>query len=366
MPGAIAPYGQTAAGQAVHRITLEDGIRVQVLTFGAIIETLEAPDRDGRQANLALGLDSLEGYETRSPHFGAMTGRYAGRIAGARFVLDGIAHELARNNGANAIHGGPGGFDKAVWRIDAADERRVTLSYTSKDGEEGFPGTLSVQVAYSLEGGTLRIRYQATTDRPTVLNLTNHSYFNLAGEGAGSVLGHVLQIEADRILAIDAASLPTGEILPVAGTPFDFRAPHPIGARIREAHPQILLGRGYDHYWVLPGTGLRRAATVWHPPSGRRLEVHTDQPGIQVYTANMLTGTLAGPAGRAYRPGDALCLETQHYPDSPNRPGFPSTVLRPGAVFRSATDYVFSIGAVPAETEPGLAAGGGWVRECPP
>ncbi len=342
MPSSIHPYGHATSGQAVHRVTLEDDIRVQVLTFGAVIERLEARDRGGSRANVVLGLDSLEGYATRSPHFGAMTGRYAGRIAGGRFVLDGTAYELPRNDGPNTIHGGPRGFDKVVWSIEAADRRAVTLSYVSPDGDEGFPGALTMQLTYSVDRGTLRIRYQATTDRPTVLNLTNHSYFNLAGEGAGSVLDHVLQVEGDRILAIDGANLPTGEILPVAGTPFDFRTPHPIGARIRTAHPQILFARGYDQCWVLPGSGLRLAATVWHPPTGRRLMVHTDQPGIQVYTANMLTGGLAGPSGQVYRPGDAVCLETQHYPDSPNRPAFPSTVLRPGEVFRSTTEYAFA------------------------
>ena len=344
--GPVSPelYGQTSDGQDVHRVTLGGGqVRVRVLTYGGVIERLEAPDRDGCRANLVLGLDGMHAYETRSMRFGALIGRFANRIAGGRFMLDGVDYRLACNNGPNSIHGGIRGFDKTVWTIDSLDDRRIVLAYTSRDGEEGFPGTLRVRVAYSVDGDALRIGYRAETDRPTVLNLTNHSYFNLGGEGSGSVLDHVLQVEADHFAPTDASGVPTGEMRPVTGTPFDFREPLPIGARIRVADEQVLLGRGYDHHFVLrPGAGLRRAATVQHPGSGRRLEVWTTEPGVQVYTGNMLAGTLAGASGRIYRQGDGLCLETQHVPDSPNQPAFPSTVLRPGAAFESATEYRFT------------------------
>ncbi len=332
-------------GQDVHRVTLQNGgPRIRVLTYGGIIEGIEVPDRAGQVANVVLGLDSLEGYATRSPHFGAITGRYANRIARGRFTLDGTTYQLACNNGPNALHGGPGGFDKRVWAIEDMSERHVALSYVSPDGEEGYPGALTVRVTYTAEADGLRIDYHAATDQATVLNLTNHSYFNLAGEGAGSVLDHLLQVDAERFVPVDATSIPEGPLRPVEGTPFDFRKPAPIGARIRAGDPQLLRGRGYDHTFVLSEQpGVRPAATVHHPGSGRTLRVLTDQPGVQVYSGNMLTGALAGPSGRAYRSGDGLCLETQHFPDSPNRPDFPSTVLRPGDVFASTTLLRFAI-----------------------
>ncbi|GAC1340758.1 MAG: galactose mutarotase [Acetobacteraceae bacterium] len=342
MSALIEDYGRTSDGAAVQRITLEDAIRVTVLTIGAVLERIDVPDRAGRRVNVALGLqDDADGYASRSPHFGAVPGRYAGRIAGARFVLDGVEYRLPANDGPNCLHGGPRGFGRRVWTIEAADRRSVVLTYISEDGEAGFPGRLRTKLTYSVAGGTLQLRFEATTDRPTVLNLTNHSYFNLGGEGSGDVFDHVLQLEADAFLEADAQAIPTGVVRAVDGTPFDFRAPTAIGARIRVADPQILFGGGYDQCWVLRGSGMRRAAGLENAASGRTLEVWTDQPGLQVYTANKLTGALHGPAGRAYRSGDAVCLETQHFPDSPNRAEFPSTVLRPGDTFRSATDFVF-------------------------
>ena len=336
----IEPYGRTERGQDVHRVTLRGtDIVVRILSFGGIIEAIEAPDRAGRRDNLVLGCTDLDGYAHRSPHFGAITGRFAGRIAGGRFSLDGTEHRLAVNNGPNAIHGGPGGFDKVVWSIDAHDDRHVALAYRSPDGEEGYPGTLDVSVTYSVEGDTLRIDYRATTDRPTVLNLTNHSYFNLSGEGAGAIDGHVLRIDADRFVPMDAAQIPTGVLQPVQDSPFDFRIPTPIGARLRDADPQLLMAHGYDHSFALHG-----GVHVHEPSSGRTLDVETDQPGVHFYSGNNLTGALAGPSRRAYRPGDAFCLETQHFPDSPNQPGFPSTVLRPGEAFASWTTFRFGIG----------------------
>ncbi|HYZ64737.1 MAG TPA: aldose epimerase family protein [Acetobacteraceae bacterium] len=336
----IEPYGTTPLGEAVRRVTIEDGIRIQVLTFGAILERIELPDG----TNVALGLDNLEDYATRSPHFGAIAGRYAGRIGGARFMLDGVVYHLPRNEGGNTLHGGPHGFSKRVWSIERTSRDAVTLAYVSADGEEGFPGRLQTRLTYSIAGQTLRIEYEATTDRPTVLNLTNHSYFNLGGEGSGDVYDHVVRIWGAEVLETDAASIPTGRFLEVEGTPFDFRTPHAIGERIRVAHPQIVFGLGYDQCFVLDGRGMRQAAKVMHLQSGRALEVWTDQPGLQFYTGNKLTGALVGPSGRTYRSGDGFCLETQHYPDSPNHPNFPSTVLRPDHVFRSATEYRFSTG----------------------
>ena len=341
---AITVYGRTGAGAEVHRVSLGGpALRVNILTFGAAIERLEAPDRSGQWANVVLGLDSLDGYLHCSPHFGAVPGRFANRIAGGRFVLDGIEYRLACNDGPNALHGGPTGFGRRIWSIEDSSDRHVAVSYISADGEEGYPGALHARVTYTVDGPELRLDYWAQTDRPTVLNLTNHSYFNLGGEGSGSVLGHLLKVDADAFLPVTPTSIPTGEIRPVAGTPFDFRTAMPIGSRIREADEQLLRGLGYDHNWILrPGAGLRSAATLQEPSNGRMLEMLTTQPGVQVYTANYLTGSLSGPGGRSYRQGDAICLETQHFPDSPNQPSFPSTVLRPGEEFTSTTIFRFT------------------------
>ena len=348
MQSHIDHYGQTQAGKDVHRVTLEDGIRAEVLTYGGIIARLEVPGREGQRDNVVLGLSTLADYETRSPSFGATIGRYANRIDGGRFTLDGVVHDLSRNEGANTLHGGIDGFGKRVWTIEAADRASVTLGYVSEDGEEGFPGRVQVRVTIAIEGTTLRLAYTAETDRPTVLNLTNHSYFNLAGEGSGDVWGHELRLDADEITELRADGVPTGALLDVAGTPFDFREPRLVGARVREGHPQIVAGLGYDTCFVLrggaaPGGGMREAAVLRETGSGRVMTVRTDQPAVQLYSGNRLTGALVGPSGRVYRSGDGLCFETQHYPDSPNQPSFPSTVLRPGEVFRSLSEYVFSV-----------------------
>ncbi|WP_426954454.1 aldose epimerase family protein [Muricoccus radiodurans] len=339
--------GLLDSGEPVQRLVLEAaGLRVAVLTYGGILERLEVPDRAGRMDNVVLGLGSLAAYSRVSPYFGAIVGRYANRIAGGRFTLDGREHRLACNNGPNSLHGGNRGFDKHVWHVDDGDRRQVQLSRISPDGEEGYPGTLQVSVRYALEADrTLRISYRAETDRPTVLNLSNHSYWNLSGEGSGTALDHELEIAADRFCPVDSTAIPTGELRPVEGTPFDFRRPTRIGARLRAADPQLLVGRGYDHNWALrdPVTpGPRLAARLRDPASGRVLEVLTDQPGLQFYSGNFLDGSLVGPGGRTYRQGDGLALETQHFPDSPNHPHFPSTVLRPGETFRSSTLLRFS------------------------
>ncbi|HUC68925.1 MAG TPA: aldose epimerase family protein [Stellaceae bacterium] len=346
-----SPYGVTEDGQTVARYVLANdaGMRVEVLTLGCIIARIEVPDRQGRGANVVLGLDSLADYEHRSPHFGAVVGRFANRIARGRFALDGSEYRLETNNGPNALHGGRKGFDKVVWRAAGGAGEALRLSYLSRDGEEGYPGNLAVDVRYSLgRTNELRIDYEAGTDKPTILNLTNHSYFNLAGEGAGDILGHLVSIEADGFTPTDATQIPTGEIRPVRGTPFDFREPRAVGERIRLAEEQLRFARGYDHHWVLrraEAGGVRLAARAFDPATGRILEVLTDRPGLQFYTGNSLNGALAGPSGRTYRQSDALCFETQGFPDAPNQPSFPSAVLRPGERFRSTTVFRFSTDA---------------------
>lgn len=339
-------FGQTKSGEIVTRLTLKRGdFRVQVLDYGGIVTTIETPDRAGRFANVVLALDTVEGYETVSPHLGAIAGRYANRIAKGRFSLDGTTYALAINDPPNTMRGGVTGFATKLFRVEAADETRAVLMRRSPDGEEGFPGNLDVEVVYSVpEDGTLRIDYCAWTDKPTIVNLTNHSYFNLAGEGSGSILDHVVEIVADAFTPTDATQIPTGEVRSVAGTPFDFRRATALGARIRDGDPQIVLAKGYDHTFVLNGTPgtLRQAASCRDPGSGRRVDVATTQPAVQLYTGNTLDGTLVGPSGRTYRSGDGVCFETQGFPDAPNHPDFPSTVLRPGQPFVSTTTYRFS------------------------
>jgi aldose 1-epimerase len=350
LPPARERMGTTPDGVPVDRITLRNrrGLRVGILSLGGIVAALEAPDREGRSANIVLGLATVAGYLERSPHFGALTGRFANRIAQGRFTLDGQVYELLRNDGPNTLHGGKRGFDKVVWEVaeDGFPENRLRLSYVSPDGEEGFPGTLRVAVDYTLgEASELRIDYEATTDRPTIVNLTNHSYFNLAGEGSGDILGNEVEIAADHFTPVDETMIPTGEIRPVAGTPFDFTRPTALGIRIRDTDEQLLRGRGYDHNFVLRGGTAaepRLAARIRGARSGRVLEVSTTAPGLQLYTGNMLTGALAGPSGRAYRQGDGVCLETQGFPDAPNHANFPSAVLRPGERYRSTTIWRFS------------------------
>ena len=344
-------WGSTADGTAVRRYTLSNshGMKVRILSYGGIIQSLHVPDRRGRAENVVLGFDNLDDYIASSPYFGALIGRYANRIAKGTFTLDGETYSVPINDGPNALHGGTTGFDKAVWETTpfAQDKTAgIVLRHTSPAGEMGFPGTLTVQVTYTLDQkNNLRIDYRATTDAPTVLNLTNHSYFNLAGEGSGNIYQQQLKINAKRYTPTDATSIPTGEIAKVAGTPFDFRRATAIGKRIRSRDEQLVFARGYDLNWVLdrtPGTGLQLAARARDPKSGRVLTVSTTQPGLQFYSGNFIDGSLVGTSGRTYRQGDAFALETQHFPDSPNHPSFPTTVLRPGKTFNSSTIFGFS------------------------
>jgi aldose 1-epimerase len=342
-------FGSLADGTGVDLWTLEnDGIRLRVLSYGGIVQRLEVPDRRGRWANVSLGFDNLDDYVAKSPYFGAVIGRYGNRIAGGRFTLDGTTYRLPANDGPNSLHGGDQGFDKRVWDVEPfrrGTDTGLTLRRVSPDGEMGYPGTLTVRVDYTLTArGEFRVDYEATTDRATVVNLTNHTYFNLAGEGSGTVHDHRLRIDASRYTPVDATLIPTGDLARVARTPFDFRLGKPIGEDLRQGHEQILLGQGYDHNFVLDKgiTGQpQKAVTVTEPTSGRVMTIATTEPGLQFYSGNFLDGTLKGTSGRVYRQGDGFCLETQHFPDSPNRPGFPTTVLRPGRTYRSSTVHSF-------------------------
>ena len=339
-------FGHTSEGTSVDLYSLADGkLEVRILTYGGIILSLRAPDRKGKLDDVVLGCDSVEKYEAQTAHFGGIVGRYANRIAHGSFQLDGHTYSIPKNDGDNALHGGTRGFDKVVWGARQIPDG-VELSYASKDGDQGFPGTLNMTVRYTLSGGALRIEYSATTDKDTVLNLTNHSYFNLAGQGKGDVLGQVLKIDASRMTPVNATLIPTGELKSVQGTPFDFRAPHAIGERINADDIQMHLGHGYDHNFVLdhPEGELAEAAEVYEPASGRILKVLTTEPGVQLYTGNFLDGSITGKEGRVYNRRFALCLETQHFPDSPNHPGFPTTELKPGQKFHSVTVFQFSAG----------------------
>jgi aldose 1-epimerase len=348
-----APFGTLPTGERVHAFTMTNarGLEMRVLDYGGIIVSLSTPDRAGKLADIVLGFDDLQGYVKSSPYFGAITGRYANRIAKGRFTLDGTTYKLAVNNGPNALHGGLKGFDKVVWQVEpSADSNdvRLVLRYTSNDGEEGYPGTLHATVVYTLsDSNRLAIDYEATTDKPTPVNLTNHSYFNLAGEGSGTVLGHVVTIDADRYVPVDSTFIPTGDLASVAGTPFDFRKPMAIGARIDQPDQQLTNGKGYDHTFVLNhpqgSAGLVHAAHVVDPTSGRTLDVATTEPGVQFYTGNFLDGKVAGKNGHAYPRRGGFCLETHHFPDSPNEPQFPSTILRPGDTYRSRTVFTFGV-----------------------
>ena len=351
------PFGDLD-GQAVYRFTLTNagGMAVAILSYGGILQSIMVPDRHGELANVSLGLSNLDDYVAKSPYFGAITGRFANRIAAGTFSLDAVSYQVTTNQAPNALHGGQSGFDKRIWRATeqrAGDAPGLLLSLDSPAGDEGFPGTLHVEVTYTLgDDNALTVRYRATTDEPTILNLTNHTYFNLAGEGSGDVLDHLLLIAADRYTPVDATLIPTGTLAPVAGTPLDFTRPTAIGARIREGFEQLVLAQGYDHNFVLnrpdPADGSPiLAARVHDPRSGRVLEVHTTEPGVQFYSGNFLDASLVGTAGRLYRQSDGFCLETQHFPDSPNHQHFPSTVLRPGQQFDSSTIWKFS-NAAPA------------------
>ena len=339
-------YGKLPSGEAADLYTLKNarGIEAAITNYGAHLVSLKTPDRTGTAADVVLGFDGLEGYLTRNRYFGSTVGRYANRIANGKFSIAGVEYTLARNNGSNHLHGGLKGFDKALWQ-GTLEGKRVTLRYVSKDGEEGYPGTLTATVTYTLTGDNeLRIDYDATTDKPTVLNLTNHSYFNLAGQGHGDILGHVVTLHADRFTPVDENLIPTGELRSVEGTPFDFRKPIAIGARIDQADEQLKRARGYDHNFVVNGTmgTLRPAARVEEPRSGRVMEVLTTEPGVQFYTGNFLDGSIRGKGNQPYNQRSGFCLETQHFPDSPNKPAFPSVLLKPGERFRSTTVYRFS------------------------
>lgn len=347
-----AQYGSMPDRTPVKEFTLVNASRMQVraISYGAILTSIRAPGAT-EGADVVVGHDSLEGYLTRSRFFGALVGRYGNRIGGAQFTLDGRTYTLAKNNGPNHLHGGVRGFDKVVWQGNvnkdaSARGPSVTFSRTSPDGEEGYPGALAVRVTYTLtHHNELIVDYYATTDKPTLVNLTNHSYFNLSGEGSGDILDHRVTIDADSYTPVDAGQIPTGEIAPVAGTPFDFRTETAIGARIDADHEQLRIGTGYDHNFVLRknAPGLSHAVRVVDPRSRRTLDVSTTEPGVQFYTGNKLDGSYNGKSGHVYGKRSAFCLETQHFPDSPNKPNFPSTVLRPGQEYRSTTVYAFGV-----------------------
>ncbi len=345
-------FGKTPDGELVDLYLLKNknGVEVAITTYGGAVVSLKVPDRNGKLGDVVLGYNSLEGYENDKAYLGAIVGRYANRIAHAQFTLDGKTYALAKNNGENSLHGGIKGFNKKVWTakaIPGKDDQALELSYISKDGEESFPGNLKVTVTYMLmDSNKLRIEYSATTDKKTVVNLTNHSYFNLAGPGSGDILGHVLMIEADKFTPVDSGLILTGELRDVAGTPFDFRQPTAIGARIDANDEQIKLGGGYDHNFVLRrkmSDPISLAARVTEEASGRVMEVWTTEPGVQFYTGNFLDGSVHGKSGVAYEKRSAFCLETQHFPDSPNQPKFPSVVLNPGEQYHTTTIYKFSV-----------------------
>jgi len=345
-------FGHLPDGRAVHEHTLDNGrgLVLRAINFGGIVTALHWPDRAGHSANVVLGFDNLADYVERNPNFGTLVGRYGNRIAAGRFELEGLVHQLALNDGVNALHGGPGGFGKRWWAIErlpaqADGSVALELRLTSDDGDEHYPGRLDVTVRYTLtRANEWRIDYRATTSRPTIVNLTHHGYYNLAG--GGSALDQELTLKASRFLPVDATLIPTA-IAEIDGTPFDFRSPTAIVARIRSGAPQLMLARGYDHCWLIDGggDGLVPAARLADPLSGRVMEIETTEPGIQFYSGNFLDGRLRGSQGRTYRQGDGVCLETQHFPDSPNRPEFPSTVLRPGGAFQSTTVHRFSVRA---------------------
>jgi aldose 1-epimerase len=323
-------------------------VEVRAITYGGIITSLRVPDRNGKLEDVALGFDNLEGYLKNPPFFGAIIGRYGNRIAKGQFTLDGKTYSLAINNPPNHLHGGVKGFDKVVLSAEPFkkdDAVGIVFTHTSPDGDEGYPGTLSLRVTYTLTAGNeLEVDYEATTDKATPINLTQHTYFNLAGEGSGDVLEHQLTIHASRYTPVDSTLIPTGELAPIEGTPLDFRTPTAVGARINDNHQQIRYGNGYDHNFVIDrsGEGLVSAARVVEPTSGRVLEVSTTEPGMQFYTGNFLNG-LMGKSGHIYAQRTGFCLETQHFPDSPNKPEFPNTILRPGETYRSKTVFAFSV-----------------------
>jgi aldose 1-epimerase len=342
-----ASFGKSSDGKLVEVFTFSNrnGVEVRAITYGAIITSVRVPDRSGTPGDVVLGFDSLDGYLKGHPYFGAIVGRYGNRIAGGTFTLDGRTYTLATNNGPNHLHGGKVGFDKVVWTAEPAPGGAgVVFTHTSADGDEGYPGTLKARVSYTLtDRNELVVEYHATSDKATPLNLTQHSYFNLAG--TGDILGHELTIHADGYTPVDSTLIPTGELAPVAGTPLDFRNPTVVGARIDQPHEQLKFGGGYDHNFALNGPAgtLRPAARLTEGKSGRTLDVSTTEPGLQFYSGNFLDGTLTGKGGRVYQRRAGLCLETQHYPDSPNTLSFPSTILRPGKAYQSKTVFAFGV-----------------------
>jgi aldose 1-epimerase len=348
----IATLGKTNDGNTVYSyiLTNKKGLQAEIINYGADLVSLKVPDRDGKTADVVLGYDTVQGYETDKSYFGASIGRYGNRIAEGQFTLDGVVVHLPKNDGPNTLHGGTTGFNKRLWigtDHSRADAQVLELTYTSPDGEMGFPGTLKVKVTYTLprDKNEIRIDYSATTDKDTVLNLTNHSYFNLTGAVTQEILNHQLTLRAPEFTPVDSTLIPTGELRKVSGSPFDFTKAIAIGARINQDDEQLKFGKGYDHNWVLekakPGT-LRPAAEVFEPTTGRVLEVFTTEPGIQFYSGNFLDGTVHGKGGQLYAHRTGFCLETQHFPDSPNHPNFPSTVLKPGETFQSTTVFRFS------------------------
>ncbi len=345
------PFGKLPDGTEARLFTLDNGrgMRATITNYGGIVTSLVVPGRGGQEADVVLGYDSLEAYLRATPYFGALVGRYANRIGHARFTLDGATYTLAANDNGNSLHGGLKGFDKKLWDAEPLRDSAgasLRLHLVSPDGDEGYPGKLDVVVTYTVtDSNELRITYLATTDKPTVLNLSHHGYFNLAGHASGDILGHDLTLAADRFTPVDSLLIPTGELRAVAGTPMDFRTATAIGARIAQDDQQLRFGKGYDHNWVVngePGT-LRLAASVHDPRSGRTMEVRTTEPGIQFYSGNFLDGSNVGKGGTPYRHRAGFCLETQHFPDSPNHPAFPTTVLRPGQEYRSTTVYRFGV-----------------------
>ncbi|SPF54562.1 Aldose 1-epimerase [Candidatus Sulfopaludibacter sp. SbA4] len=343
-------FGKLPDGTPIELYTLSNanGMQAGIMTYGGTVVSLTAPDRGGKWADIVLGMDDLAGYLKGVPFFGAIIGRYGNRIGNATFKLDGKVYNLPKNDGDNTLHGGPEGFDKRVWKAKTgggADGPSLELTYTSKDGEMGFPGALSATVVYTLTAkNELKIDYTAKTNKDTVVNLTNHSYFNLAGQGEGDNLQHQVTINSDRFTPVDKGLIPTGELRPVKGTPFDFTKATAIGERIGQNDEQLQFGKGYDHNWVLnkDAAGLTKAAEVYEPKTGRVMEVWTTEPGLQFYTGNFLDGTIHGKGGKVYGLRSAFCMETQHYPDSPNKPGFPTTELKPGSTYRTTTVYRFS------------------------
>ena len=341
------PWGKTAAGQSVELYTLSDNdLTVTITNFGAHIVSIEAPDRDGKKADVVLGFKDIAGYEADTKtYMGSVVGRYGTRIANGKFSLNGTSYQIPTNNNGNALHGGTVGFDRKVWTGKTV-KNGVELTLVNPDGDMGFPGALTAHVRYTLDGSSLHIQYSATTTKPTVVNLTNHSYFNLGGEPSGTILNEQLTLAADRYTPVNAGLIPTGQLAPVEGTPFDFRQPTAIGARIDQPNDQLKIAGGYDHNFVLntdSGSGLHMAAKVVDPATGRTLTVTTTEPGVQFYSGNFLDGTITGVGGVSYVQHAGFCLETQHFPDSPNQPAFPSTTLNPGQTLHSETVFSFGV-----------------------